>query len=349
MKKKSPPEKAQQIRDFIISSIASNRKGITLQVSKKFRISRQAAHRYLRLMVREGTLRSKGNTRTRTYSLKPLEQMRANFKIESGLGEDTVWREQILPVLLKWNIADNVLRICEYGFTEILNNAIEHSEGTQVTVELEMDIRNTSLTIKDNGIGIFTKIQREFNLEHPRLAILELAKGKLTTDPSHHTGEGIFFSSRAFDTFSILSDTLSFTHSEVDGDWVRENLKNTPGTHVKMGVGRNTRRVLRELFDKYASPDRDYSFSKTHVPVQLVQIGKENLVSRSQARRLLTRFEKFDEIILDFRSVDEIGQAFADEVFRVFVAQQPKIRIVHVNANKQIQKMIKRARSSNVE
>ena len=54
-------------------------------------------------------------------------------------------------------------------------------------------------------MGIFKKIQKALDLLDERHAILELAKGKLTTDPKHHTGEGIFFTSRMFDEFTILS------------------------------------------------------------------------------------------------------------------------------------------------
>ena len=66
--------------------------------------------------------------------------------------------------------------------------------------------------LHDNGVGIFKKIQTELRLLDERHAILELAKGKLTTDPKRHTGEGIFFSSRMFDQFDILSGGIFFTH-----------------------------------------------------------------------------------------------------------------------------------------
>ena len=62
----------------------------------------------------------------------------------------------------------------------------------------------------DNGIGIFTKVQNTLGLSEKRYAILELAKGKFTSDPDSHTGEGIFFSSKAADEFVILSDHLMF-------------------------------------------------------------------------------------------------------------------------------------------
>ena len=77
-------------------------------------------------------------------------------------------------------------------------------------VEVSYDWLEVKFTIKDDGIGIFTKIQQDFNLSDKRHSILELAKGKLTSDPLRHSGEGIFFTSRMFDRFVILSEDLTF-------------------------------------------------------------------------------------------------------------------------------------------
>ena len=55
--------------------------------------------------------------------------------------------------------------------------------------------------------------------------------------------------------------------------------------------------------------------------------------------------EKFREIILDFKDVEEIGQAFADEIFRVFQNEHPNINLHPINTNEQIAKMILRAKN----
>ena len=57
------------------------------------------------------------------------------------------------------------------------------------------------------------------------------------------------------------------------------------------------------------APD-DYDFSKTVVPMKLAQLGDEQLISRSQAKRLIARFERFKSVILDFKGVNEIGKLF---------------------------------------
>ncbi|MBI1882834.1 MAG: STAS-like domain-containing protein [Chlamydiae bacterium] len=102
-------------------------------------------------------------------------------------------------------------------------------------------------------------------------------------------------------------------------------------------------RTSKEVFDRYASEENDFGFTKTIVPVNLLQYGEENLVSRSQAKRLLTRFEKFREIILNFKDVKSIGPAFADEIFRVFQEQHPPIKLLWIHANKEIEKNIRKS------
>lgn len=79
----------------------------------------------------------------------------------------------------------------------------------------------------------------------------------------------------------------------------------------------------------------------------LAKYGDENLISRSQAKRLLARLDRFKEVVLDFKGANIIGQAFADEIFRVFRAQNPNVNIRCVNENEDVRKMILRASANN--
>jgi len=327
-----------QIRQFILEAIAGHPSDITGQVAKNFGISRQAAHKHVRKLVDDGALVAYGETRDRHYELKPIAAHAFRVTLKPKVQEDVVWREKVRPLLS--NVAPNVLGICEYGFTEILNNAIEHSVGTRADVSIRYALDAIDITVSDNGIGIFKKIQSEFHLDDERHAILELAKGKLTTDPAHHTGEGIFFTSRAFDRFAILSGKLRFSHAELGDDWLLEEEEALKGTSVSLRIHPKAKRRLQDVFDKYASGQNDYGFTRTRVPVALARYGDENLISRSQARRLLAGFDRFKEVLLDFKGVAVIGQAFADEVFRVFQAQNPNVQISWANANEQVKKMI---------
>ena len=140
--------------------------------------------------------------------------------ITPGLEEDVVWRNEIAHLLA--DVPENALQICQYGFVEMLNNVVSHAEATCVNIGLEKTATNISLVVNDDGVGIFKKIQNAFGYNDPRHALLELSKGKLTSDPERHTGEGIFFTSRMFDEFSILSGNLFFHRkNEADG-WLIE-------------------------------------------------------------------------------------------------------------------------------
>lgn len=335
-------KRTASIRQFILENIEDHPTDITSVVSSTFDISRQASHRHIQKLVNEGRVIATGATRDRKYEVRPLVDFSVELSL-NGLEEDRVWRQHVRPLLE--NLPSNVLQICQYGLTEIVNNAIDHSEGTKLAIFLKRTYKLVEMNLIDNGVGIFAKIQKELNLDDQLHAILELSKGKLTTDPAHHTGEGIFFTSRMFDEFSILSGKLYFKHFEPDNDWLLENANEVhKGTDVQMIINGKSNRTTKQVFDRF-TVEGDYGFSKTHVPVFLAAYGDENLISRSQAKRLLARFERFKEIVLDFENVDTIGQAFADEIFRVFQKQHPTIHFVSINTNKQVQDMITRATS----
>jgi hypothetical protein len=172
--------------------------------------------------------------------------------------------------------------------------------------------------------------------------VLELAKGKLTTDPKRHSGEGIFFTSRMFDDFAILSGEVSFSHEFGKEDWILQRQSGEEGgTGVFMKLSNHTSRTAKKVFDQFSSED-DYQFSKTVVPVKLARYGSDQLVSRSQAKRLLARVELFRSVIMDFAEVPTIGQAFADEIFRVFANEHPNIEITSIHANSEVKRMISR-------
>jgi len=55
---------------------------------------------------------------------------------------------------------------------------------------------------------------------------------------------------------------------------------------------------------------------------------------------LLVNLEKFREVELDFKSVKQLGQGFADEVFRIYAEKNPQIMINTSNTSPAIQAMI---------
>ena len=125
-----------------------------------------------------------------------------------------------------------------------------------------------------------------------------------------------------------------------ENDWLLENPDSVSGTAVSMLIAKNSHLNISDIFNEYADPDKQPGFYKTRIPVKLMEYEGELLLSRSQAKRLITRFDKFLEVILDFQGVTEIGQAFADEVFRVFRNTHPNVHLQPINCSPTVQRMI---------
>ncbi len=332
------------VKEFIFESIFQGKKtSLSQAVAEKFNITRQAAQKHIKQLVNAGELYMVGTTKSAKYDFVDIIDEQKKFILTPEMTEDFPWRTFVRPLLGK--LPANIISICQYGFTEMFNNAIDHSEGTAVVVSVARTACHIALVVKDDGIGIFNKITKDFNLDDEQHAILELSKGKLTSDPSKHSGEGIFFTSRMFDRFAIMSGKLYSSHTLEYDDWLLENERPHKGTSVFMDIRISSNLTVREVFDQYATVDHP-GFYKTHIPVYLAQYGDENLISRSQAKRVLARVEKFTEVILDFRGVNEIGQAFADEIFRVFCQVNPKVHITYINANEAVDWMIRRSIAS---
>lgn len=332
-------------RRWAIQAVLNGRGGhMSRDMMERFGVTRMSAGRALKGLVSEGWLETTGGTRP-TFRLGRNRSMVKTYSLP-GVDEGVAWTRDFAPVfdvLLK-----NIAAIAQHGFTELVNNANDHSEGTTVTVLMTAKDSILTLLVMDDGIGIFEKIARGLNLPDRRLAILELSKGKFTTDPSKHSGEGIFFTSRMFDQFQIEANDLHYDHDVRDThDWLLEMQRPETGTLLYMSIPLDSTRTTREVFDTYSGGD-DYGFDKTVVPVRLAKVGNENLVSRSQAKRLVARFEGFRTVLLDFTDVDDIGQAFADEVFRVFAMSHPKVELVATRAVPAVQQMINRARASHL-
>ncbi|MBV5328973.1 MAG: DUF4325 domain-containing protein [Chlorobium sp.] len=332
-------ERTTEIRNYMLTACRDRSLNVAAETARHFKISRQAASRHLHALEEAGLVRSEGAKNVKKSTLIPLKKTSWTFRL-AGLKEDVVWLESIAPLIA--DLPGNVREMWQFGATEMINNALDHSEGLNLSMYFSRNAIDCELTITDDGEGIFHRIQRLTGLYDARESILELAKGKLTTDPQNHSGEGIFFTSRAFDSFAIISRNLYFTHQTEKDDWLIDIDSDTPGTSIYLRLSNTCPRTMKEIYDEYSEPD-EYAFNKTRVPVKLARYEEEKLVSRSQAKRLVSRFEKFSTVILDFEDVEEIGQAFADEIFRVFASNHPEVKLITAHATDAVNKMILRA------
>lgn len=251
--------------------------------------------------------------------------------------EDRVWDEVELRLQLKRALRANALAIVRYAFTEMLNNAIEHSRSDQCTIRVTLTPSFVDFEIRDSGIGVFHSIASKHHLPDEEAAMLELLKGKTTTMPDAHTGEGIFFTSRVGDDFSIRSHRTQIEWKRAKHDVFVSQQRYLAGTDIRFALNRSSRHKLEHVFGEFAPAEYDFQFQKTAVMVKLL---RSDYVSRSEARRLLANLEKFREITIDFRDVRSVGQGFADEVFRVFANRHPGMVIHPENAGPAVMAMI---------
>jgi len=306
-------------------------------------ISRQALSVHVRSLVEAGKVARSGVARGAKYMLRdraPAAAAASRVLRTRGLDEARVWDELAAGLNLRRALRPNVEAIAHYAFTEMLNNAIEHSEASRCSVRFRLEPGMLSFEIRDPGIGVFHSIASKLRLEGEPAALVELLKGRTTTMREAHTGEGIFFTSRVADRFVLRSHRIQVEWSRAKNDVFVSNPRLLKGTEVSFAIHRSSRLVLEKIFGQFAPEEYDFQFQKTKVLVKLLQ---REFVSRSEARRLLANLEKFSEIVLDFRDVKSVGQGFADEVFRVFARRHPHIKIAAENSNPAVDAMLRHA------
>lgn len=339
-------EKRERIKKYILEKVEGKQANIVKKTATAFNISSNTVYRYIKELERDNIIK-----KSERY-IKFVEKQKL-FRLYRSRGElleeDKIYVKCIEQYLKK--LPDNVQQIWEYSFTEMMNNAIDHSGADKVDIMIFQNYIKTTILIDDNGIGIFRKIKEYYNYKSLDDAVSELFKGKLTTDSKNHLGEGIFFTSRILDGFVVLSDGKLFTHDkycEMFNDLKNieplKKWKDREGTIILMELSNFSNKVLKEVFDMFS--DVDGGFTKTHIPLK--NIFDTYPVSRSQAKRLCQRFDKFAQVELDFQGVDEIGQGFAHEIFVVFQRNHPNVELIPVNMTDEVKKMISHVKKTSL-
>lgn len=325
-------EKKKSIIIYLLEKIEQKDKGISKSVAQAFSVNQNTVHAYINELVNKNIIK---RIKRGEYELVK-NVFEYNLTRENGdLNTDTYAYDYCLQAHI-CDLDHNVQAIWNYAFSEMINNVMDHSEAENVKIGIEQDYIRTNVIVADNGVGIFEKIKEYFNLSSLDEAICELFKGKLTTDSKNHSGEGIFFSSKMMDDFFIISSGKIFTNNRYDNsriiDIASENVK---GTCVIMSLSNFTHKNPQETFDLYANVDG--GFTKTKMPLK--NIFDTSPVSRSQAKRICNRLEKFEEIVIDFDGIQWMGQGFAHQIFVVFAKEHANIKLIPINMNEDVTKM----------
>lgn len=325
-------DKKQTIRLYILEKIEQGDPSVAQTVADTFGINASTVHAYINEMVDENIIEK---VKRGQYEPVCTEYEYGLSRLDGELEDEM----RVLEICLSECIRDypkNVQGIWNYAFSEMANNVIDHSMAENAKVIVRQTYRSTKVILLDDGIGIFEKIQKHFSLLTLEDAICELFKGKLTTDTENHSGEGIFFSSRMMDSFYIISSGKVFTTNKFEDTSIMDLAgEGMPGTCVVMELSNFSQREAKEVFDIYASVEG--GFTKTRIPLR--NVFDTAPVSRSQAKRVCNRLDRFQEAVMDFEGVDWIGQGFAHQLFVVFQNSHPEMKLIPVNMNEDITKM----------
>lgn len=341
--------------DQILKMAQKNGRLYSKDIVERFNISRQYANLLISDCVMENKLIKLGSTRKAFYVLPEYAQahpeifpVRFNKFFNNHALQEHIVLNQIrdtFPTLK--NLSENVESIFTYAFSEMLNNAIEHSQSVRIGVEVSVDKKILSFIIQDSGVGVFRNVMKQRGLKSELEAIQDILKGKTSTMPKSHSGEGIFFTSKASDFFVLDSFGYQLiVDNKIPDVFVKTVKKIKRGTRVMFQISTESNRHLLEVFQKYTNliDNGNHGFDKTEIRVKLYAIGGVH-ISRSQARRILSGLEKFKIVVFDFDKVPTVGQAFADEVFRVFHQKYPHIKLEAINMTEGVEFMVERAQN----
>lgn len=310
-------------------------------------VTRQYISTILQDMVGEGELIRQGGGRYTVYALPKYSNLLTNtvrrHLRNEDLKEDLVLADIERRASFIRRLKPNVYSVFRYAFLEMLNNAIEHSRSKTIDIEIFKSGNNLIFIVEDYGIGVYKNVMKQRRLASELEAMQDILKGKTTTLPENHSGEGIFFTSKVSDVFILDSYGLRLRVDNLINDIFYEELaKKVSGTKVTFIIDLDSEKSSEGIFVEYQTDPAQGGFDKTEIRVKLYA-GGSIYVSRSQARRIMEGLgEKFKTIILDYDKVPTVGQAFADEIYRVFQSRHPETTIKSINMNSAIEFMVNR-------
>jgi DNA-binding transcriptional ArsR family regulator len=302
------------------------------QVAREAGVTRQAAHYHLRRLTEQGRLRRIGAGRGARY--EPVFDIERTYSIP-GLAEDLAWRD-LVAAIPELSSSEAAFRVNHFAFTEMVNNANEHSGGSSVEIGVATTPKSW-FRVVDDGVGVFRHFASRLGLLDEAAAAFELTKGKRTTAPDGHSGEGIFFTSRIVNRLGLEANGIRLIVDNDLGDFAIGGSIVDVGTTVWWEVDPQAARDTTKVFSEFT--DEDYAFTKTRIPLRA--LGGASFISRDEAKRVTDELERFEEVVLDFDGVTEVGRAFVDELFRVWAPRHPGTRLLPVSMSPLVERMVR--------
>lgn len=335
------PQK-RDIKKFILDNITNHRKDIIHTAIKKFGLSRQAILKHMHVLIKEKQVAVHGKTRDRIYKLRPKVNFTKEISVDANYNVPELLKLFVMPHLSL--LPNNICEIVHFSMNAIMNNIKDHSDATKFYYKLFLSHNDLNLIISDNGIGIFQKIFSELEFNSVRVAAIELAKSGLTTDPNSHSGDELNTILHLFDNVKIESAEISLNYDNIVKEWNLGSSKQANGTRIHLKISPYSKRTCLNTF-------KNLFFLKPNtlsIPISLIKEGEsEFLNTRAQANDLLMNIQKYDSVKFDFKNIDLIGPAFADQLIRKTSKISDSIMIDWVNSNDTIDIMLGRALKNN--
>jgi anti-sigma regulatory factor (Ser/Thr protein kinase) len=345
MTKKATTATLAALTAWITPAALAHPLDLPAEVARRLACSPRRARALVNQLEGQGWLVRSGTLRKPCWTPGVLRQVVQRYTL-AGLEEDLPWRRDFAPC---FELPPQVARIAQHAFMELLNNAIDHSGGTRATVSMRQTALHLQLLVSDDGIGLFDRVADAHDIADPALAMFELAKGKLTSQPARHAGRGLFFTARLADVFDLHANRNAYQRRHLEGrGWIRSSARAATdrGTTVFVGIALDTERTLDEVLRSASLEGEGYGLERISVPLRLLTGDGSALDSRAQARRVAARLTEFQRAELDFEGVAEIGHSFADELFRVLPATQPQLTLHAVHTAAPVARMIEMVRAA---
>ncbi|WP_349744547.1 STAS-like domain-containing protein [Roseateles cavernae] len=315
---------------------------LVAHVEERTGASRRAVQAALRRLVDAHWLTRSGTSRRPVYAPGLLRQVARSYTLH-GLQEDLPWQRDFAP---NFDLPPQVARMIQHGFTELVNNAADHSGGSSVTVSLRQTPSHVQLLVSDDGCGVFDKICAAFDIADAQHAMLELSKGRLTSQPEQHTGRGLFFSSQLADVFDIHANNTAFQRRAWESTgWQRGRPLPRQGSSIYMAIALDTKRTLDQVLEAWSTAGDGIEFDRTTIALRLLAGPGQPLDSRAQARRVAARLPMFKRAEISFDGVADVGHGFADELFRVFARAHKEVELLPTHMTPRIAALVKSAQN----
>lgn len=320
------PSTLAELTPWITEAALRHGQALPEHLSTRLGITRRRALALLRKLADAQWLTIAGTARKPTYAPGALRQAVRRYPL-AGLMEDQPWRRDFAPCM---TFPREVERLVRLAFTELVNNAIDHSGGTHVTISLRQTPLQAQLLVSDDGCGLFDRVSTSHGISEPTLAMLELGKGKLTSAPERHLGLGLVTVAQAADVMDLHANAAAFQCRGWDEHrWHTGRagpVAARAGTTVYVAIALDTPRTVDSLLTTSAGEGMSHRADHARVPLRLLAGTTGELESRAEARRATLRLDAFASAELDFSGIRRIGPAFADELFRVLPQALPALR-----------------------